>query len=76
MLERAEESFCFPRRCLTQVLLAPKLELKGEFTNERSVVASGAPKGNIAEVNDADVLQHFLDDRAGDDFYFIRPALF
>src|SRR5262249_40883702 len=70
VLECNEDRLGTPQRFLPQVLPPLELELVGELADERAVVAPGAPERDVRrdgrpvpEVEDADVLEHLLDDR-------------
>src|SRR5262249_50597605 len=74
VLERNEKRLGTPQRLLAQALPPLELELVGELADERPVIAPRAPERDVRqggrpvpEVQDADVLQHLLDDRIRDD---------
>src|SRR5262249_16869579 len=74
VLERNEERLGTPQRLLAQVLPPFELELEGELADERPVITPSAPERDVRqggrpvpEVQDADVLEHLLDDRVRDD---------
>src|SRR5688500_5820299 len=57
-----------------ELLAVFELDLKGELADERAVFAAGAPEPDgdlagdpVAEVQRADVLEDFLDDRSTDE---------
>src|SRR5262249_19700637 len=74
VLERNEERLGMPQRLLAQVLPPLELELEGELADERPMIPSGPPECDVrrgrcpvSEVQDADVLEHLLDDRVPDE---------
>ncbi len=73
-LQRQEERLAAAQRLVGQLLAAAELQLEGELADQGRMVAAIAPQRHVAhrrhavaEIEHADVLQHFLDDGAADE---------
>src|SRR5688572_26471882 len=82
ILQRDEEILHLLHRLARHLRPVLEFHLEGEFADEGTMLAASAPDGDVglgrhplAEIQEADVLQHFLDDRVADELKLFARLL-